>query len=103
MDKKDNFFRKLDGRADLARAVGASKMTGGGEGEPVLAQGKVDGVHVVQRPDDSQGILRISVGGGTPHDIDYCIFRGNREACLALLKRVTSALEKLESEKENVG
>lgn len=67
------------------------------DGEPLLAEWQSNGVHVMQRPDDSQGILRISIGGGkTPIPLNYCVFRGARGACIDLLRKALKALKEPE-------
>jgi hypothetical protein len=76
---------------------GESRITNPEEGEKALAEWEAQGVYVRQLPDDQQGILRISIGGGkTPAgDMAYCVFRGNRHECIALLRKALRALEKV--------
>lgn len=93
-DFEARFLRKLEGRAELAVAARASEITGGKEGDPELASWEANGVHVVKRPDDSQGILRISIGGHGSFDMNYCTFRGDKEACISLLKLAIAALRR---------
>ena len=86
-------FKRLEDRAKKIVSEGGSEITAGKPGEPVLAQWKSEGVYVTQRPDDEQGILRISVGGGlTSVDLNYCVFRGDRVACAELLAKAVEAL-----------
>ena len=93
-DAEHRFFKKLEGRAELAVAARASEITGGKAEEPELAKWEASGVHVVKRPDDSQGILRISVGGHDSFSVNYCTFRGNKEACIKLLQLAIAALRR---------
>ena len=52
-------------------------------------------VDVAKLPDDEQGIIRISIGGGdaTPVQLNYCRFRGDHGACVDLLRKVLRAME----------
>lgn len=51
-------------------------------------------MYCVRRPDDEQGILRISVGGGVQTvDVNYCVYRGDLAKCLHLLRMAICALE----------
>jgi len=73
-----------------------SEITAGSPNEPILARWKAtNGVEVVHRPNDPQGILRISVGGGhdTPVQLDYCTIRGGVGKCIELLERAIAALK----------
>ena len=84
------FLRKLEGRAELVSAAKASAIAADG---PLLAEWEVNGIHVIKRPDDSQGILRISVGGcDAPIRYHYCTFRGDKEQCIALLEAALAAM-----------
>lgn len=85
----------LEKRAAEIKRQERSKITGGEHGEPVLAEWKSNNVMVTQRPDDPQGILRISIGGGDmlPVSLNYCVFRGSRGLCVDLLRRALKALE----------
>lgn len=88
------FMRKLERRAEVANKEGTGKITAGVEGEPVLAEWSYGKVFVTQRPDDPQGILRISIGGGdTPIGLNYLVFRGKRGECVDLLRKALKALE----------
>jgi len=88
------FMRRLQERADEMAQKKLSEITAGKDGEVCLDEWTgIGGINVVQRPDDEQGILRISVGGGIPTlNGDYCVFRGNRLACAALLERAARSL-----------
>lgn len=90
------FMETLEARSvDVLKRAG-SEIAAGKDDEPVLDswEHKFTGIHVVQRPDDSQTILRISVGGGpdTVVRLDYCVFRGNRTKCAWLLEQAAKAL-----------
>ena len=92
---KRAFLDQLQARADRMREEKASEITARKENEPVLAKWKAHGISVVVRPDDPQGILRISVGGGskTPVPLNYCTIRGDIGACIDLLERAIRALK----------
>ena len=91
---RDNFLRELEQRASKIKMLGQSKITGGADGEEVLAEWKANGVGIRQLPPDEQGILRISIGGGnTPVPLNYCVFRGSHAACVDLLRKALKALE----------
>ncbi len=89
------FMRDLEERADKAKAAGTGKITVGADGEPILADYETGGVHIRKMPDDPQGILRISIGGGEdlPVTLNYCTYRGSRFACIELLEKVLAALK----------
>lgn len=99
-DDKDQRFQpfmdKLLARADRMREQKLSEITAGKEGEPELARWNANGIEVVVRPNDPQGILRISVGGGdqTPVPLNYCTIRGDVGACISLLEQAIRALRK---------
>lgn len=91
--------RKLDPGRLKERAVqmvasGASVITAGLPGEPTLAEWQAaNGMHVVRRPDDEQGICRISIGGNIqPDDVQYLVFRGDPIQCAFLLEMAAAAL-----------
>jgi hypothetical protein len=98
-DAEHRFLQKLEGRAELAVAAGASEITGGKPNEPELSKWQASGVYVVKRPDDSQGILRISVGGHDSFSLNYCTFRGDKEKCIKLLQLAIAALRREPGEK----
>lgn len=93
--EKKKFLDELEERAAKLRSLGASQITGGTDGEPVLAEWQAqNGMYCVRRPDDEQGILRISVGGGVQTvDVNYCVYRGDLAKCLHLLRMAICALE----------
>ena len=72
----------------------ATKITSG-DGETILVEWERRGVHVRQLPDDEQGILRISIGGGneTPVPLNYCVFRGKHSKIVDLLRKALIALQ----------
>ena len=94
-EMREQFMERLRGRAEKIHGEGRSTITGGRKGEKILAEWESEGVGVRQLPADEQGILRISIGGGehTPVVVNYCVFRGDRAACIKLLKRALAALE----------
>lgn len=92
-DAQNEWFQRLNERADEAVAKGLSKIASEGFDTP-LARYKAHGVDVRQLEDDEQGILRISVGGADlPHPFIYCTFRGPRQQCALLLRAALAALE----------
>jgi len=87
------FIDRLKERAEDARSAKASMITGGADGEEPLATWEFDGVHCKHLPDDQQGILRISIGGGRmPVPLNYCVIRGDLGKCIDLLERAAKAL-----------
>jgi len=92
---QQDFLKTLGDRADRLSKAGKSKIAGGVDGEPVLAEWSHDNIFVRQMPDDEQKILRISVGGGDhlPATLNYLTFRGPRGECIDLLRRALKALE----------
>jgi hypothetical protein len=89
------FMRRLQGRASEMVERGESQITGGKPGEQPLAEWDYAGVGVRHMPEDEQGIIRISIGGGdTPVPLDYCVIRGDIGKCIDLLRRAERALRK---------
>ena len=93
---RSEFMERLRARAHESQTIGASTITSGSIGEVPLAKWKHRGIHVTHMPDDEQGILRISVGGGnnTPVVLNYCTIRGSVGECIELLERTIKALRK---------
>ncbi len=88
------FTNRLQRRAHHAKKLKTSKIAAGKDGENPIAEWQSRNVHIIQMPDDEQGILRISIGGGdTPVPLNYCTFRGKHERCVDLLRKVLDALE----------
>lgn len=89
-------MKQLKSRAEKMRAEGSSQITGGKPGEDPLNEWECNGIHLVHLPNDPQKILRISIGGGNnlPVALNYCVFRGDRQACVELLRKALEALEK---------
>ena len=92
--REEIFLKKLEERAGKMKERKMSEITAGKENEPIIAQWRAHGMQVTVRPDDEQGILRISVGGGdkTPVPLNYCTVRGDIGACIKLLERAIRAL-----------
>lgn len=89
------FLQRLKERAGRATESNLSRITAGGSGEKELASWKgSNGVHVRHLPDDEQGILRISAGGGSdlPLPMEYLVIRGSVGKCIALLEKAIVAL-----------
>jgi hypothetical protein len=93
--RRDMFMDRLKERAEEIRGQGKSQITGGRDGEEPLTTWKRRGLHVTQLPDDEQGILRISIGGGsdTPVELNYCTFRGKHSKCVDLLRKALVAMQ----------
>lgn len=93
---KDFDFKRLEQRATEATAQGKAQIPGGKPGEEPVGAWRGGGVNVTRMPDDEQGILRISIGGCTPHvAADYCVFRGDPRACADMLKRAWTVMEEI--------
>lgn len=88
-------WQQLKRRAQLAQTHGGGVIAGGEPGEPVLQRWELDGMQCVVRPNDPQGILRISIGGGPelPGGMGYCTIRGDKQQCIELLTRALQALQ----------
>ena len=89
------FMGELQGRAAKARKNKTSQITTGKDGEKPLGAWKgSNGVHVKHMPDDEQGILRISCGGGDhlPVTMNYLTIRGGVGQCIELLEKAIVAL-----------
>lgn len=88
------FMSRLQERAEKSMKHKMAKITAGEDGEPVIDSFDRNGFCCVQRPDDEQGILRISVGGGSGVIMDdqYCVFRGDRTRCAYMLEQAAKSL-----------
>ncbi len=87
------FMDLLTARAEKIRAAKGSEITGGKEGELILEEWQRHGIYIRHLPDDEQGILRISIGGGnTPVPLNYLVFRGSHSKCVDLLRKALLAL-----------
>ena len=94
-DVPDPFLGRLKERADECMKHQMADITAGTPGEEIVDEWRHGRLTVTHRPDDEQGILRISIGGGAQlakYDGDYCVFRGNRTACAYLLEQAAKAL-----------
>ena len=89
----NEFMDRLKRRALAMTKNKESGITAGKEGEMELMSWKHGKICVKHLPDDEQGILRISLGGGpTPVPMDYCVIRGSVGQCIELLERAIAAL-----------
>ena len=73
------FLDELRKRArERAKAKDTQITSGYDNEEPIDQWVSKNGMTVTSRPSDKQGIIRISVGGGTglPVNVDYCTIRG---------------------------
>lgn len=87
------FMDRLTERASQMTRDKASEITVGKEGEEPLAVWNAHNVQCQHLPDDEQGILRISIGGGRmPVPMNYCVIRGDLGQCIELLERAMVAL-----------
>ncbi len=85
---------RLKDRADKMAREGLSQITAGKRGEQAIAKYDAKGVHVVKMPDDEQGILRISIGGGVPMvNVNYCTYRGDKQRCIEMIEKALEALK----------
>ena len=91
---RNDFLQRLMERADKAKEDKTSQITTGLRGEEALAKWKSNQVHVTHMPNDEQGILRISIGGGKnmPVRMNYCTIRGSVGECIQLLEKTILAL-----------
>lgn len=90
-----DFMNKLRERAAEAEKKGTGSIAAGADEEAPLAVWKAsNGIHCRHMPDDPQGLLRISVGGGDhlPVTLNYASIRGNVGQCIALLEKALVAL-----------
>lgn len=90
------FLARLRERAEAIQESGASALTTGYPDESPLASWKGEnGVVCTHLPDEEQGILRISIGGGEhlPVTMNYCNIRGSVGQCIDLLEKAIAALK----------
>lgn len=94
-DDQHKFMLELRRRAEESMKNRQSEITTGEPEEKPLASWKSNGLQVVHMPDDKQGILRISIGGGDhlPAVVNYCTIRGKVGQCIGLLERAIAALK----------
>jgi hypothetical protein len=89
------FMDRLRERAESMVENKESEITAGKEGEVELASWRHKRWHIRHMPDDEQGILRISLGGGeTPLPMNYLVFRGPVGRCITLLEGALAAIKK---------
>ena len=92
---KTRFLSVLQERAVKAEQASASVITAGELHEQELGSWKAsNGVHCRHLPDDTQGILRISCGGGEhlPVTMNYVVVRGKIGQCIDLVEKALAAL-----------
>jgi hypothetical protein len=95
-DRSHEFMNRLRDRAEQAKGRGDGSIAAGQPNEfPHCAYEATNKVHVRIMPDDPQGILRISIGGGEhlPVTMNYCTIRGDVGQCIALLEKALVALK----------
>ena len=84
------FLKELNLRAEIMSELSRNDLQDGN----VLADWRHDGMRCQLLPDDRQGILRISIGGGEDIPVgDYCNIRGDIGKCIRLLERAVVALK----------
>lgn len=91
---QSTFIDRLRERAESSHGV--SKIAAGDDKEtPIVRWVASNRVHCQRLPDDEQGILRISCGGGEniPVTMNYVSIRGGVGECIALLEKVLTALK----------
>lgn len=91
----DKWLKSLEEKAQRVKDAKGSEITGGKPGEIAKEEYMhANGVTVRHLPDDEHGVLRISIGGGEhlPVNVTYCVIRGDKDACIALLERALVAL-----------
>ena len=89
------FWDRLKERAAQGERDRTAEITMGKPGERALSEWPHGQLQIRQMPEDEQGILRISVGGGIHYaHIDYCVFRGDRTRCAYLLEEAAKALRR---------
>ena len=89
------FIDALRDRAAKAEKAAASVIAAGEKDEQELGSWKAsNGVHCRHLPDDPQGILRMSIGGGEhlPVTMNYVVVRGKIGQCIELLEKALVAL-----------
>jgi hypothetical protein len=89
------FIDRLRERAEKAQRASASTIAAGKGNEPPLVSWKgANGFHCARLPEDEQGILRLSIGGGDhlPVTLNYLTYRGDTGQCIALLEKALAAL-----------
>lgn len=92
---QSRFIETLRERAAKAEKAAASVITAGEKDEKELGSWKgSNGVHCRHLPDDPQGILRLSIGGGEdlPVTLNYVVVRGKIGQCIDLLEKALVAL-----------
>lgn len=90
---KEHRMEALKQRAEAMVAKGESTITAGKPGEEPLARWQSNGMLCRRMPDDPQGVLRISIGGGDLMDGGgYLVLRGDPRECRRLLQRALRAL-----------
>lgn len=91
INESARFMERLKQRAEQDK--GKSQITAGRDSEEPLFVWTHEEVQVRHMPDDEQGILRISIGGGhTPVPLNYCVIRGDVGQCIELLEKAIAAL-----------
>ena len=87
------FLERLKQRAEAIRQAELSQIASGATDERPLAEWRHKTIHIHELPEDEQGILRVSTGGGIIGvDMNYCTFRGDRLRCANLLEEAAVGL-----------
>jgi len=89
--RRDDFVKELRLRAEIMSDLSMNRE----QSEKPLAEWKHGTMRCQVRPNDRQGIVRISIGGGDelPVSVEYCNVRGDMAECVKLLARALAALQ----------
>ena len=95
MESEAKFRKTLEHRANFLQDNQASTIAGGKKGEKLGDIVESGDFGIRKLPDDTQGILRISIGGGPhlPVSANYCSYRGDKGMCIDLLEQALTALK----------
>ena len=90
-EQRREFLKDLGRRAEIMTDLGKNELQHG----KAIRQWKHEGVTVQQLDEDMNGVLRISIGGGShlPVPGDYCNYRGDQSRCIRLLERALEAMK----------
>lgn len=93
---RQEFIQRLTKQAEQNMAKGTGTIAGGAPHEKLLEEWRgSNGVVCRRLPDDPNGVLRISIGGGDDIPVlgDYAVVRGDVRNCIELLERALAALK----------
>lgn len=93
---RQEFIERLSKQAEENKKNGTGVIAGGAPHEKLIEEWQgSNGVQCRRLPDDPNGVLRISIGGGDDIPIlgDYAVVRGDVNDCIQLLERALAALK----------